>query len=93
MAALNEAYQGQNLAVLKMLALEARLPPSIQPFPSPGRPKDPAKALEYETARCRRRAREVRAEIEGLHQDPSVQLSFDVKLARREAGFVGRDGC
>jgi hypothetical protein len=87
MAALNEAYAARNLAVLKMLAVEARLVASTQVYRPVSKPKDPEKALEYEMDLCRRRTRELRAEISNLHINPSVQLSLDVKLARRE----GRD--
>jgi hypothetical protein len=44
-------------------------------------------ALRDELARCRRRQREIEAELSRLHLRPGVELSLDVKLAWRQ----GRD--
>jgi chromosome segregation ATPase len=46
-----------------------------------------AQALRDELARCQRRIREIESESRNLHQRPSVQLSLEVKVARRQ----GRD--
>jgi hypothetical protein len=44
-------------------------------------------ALQNQLARCRRRLREIEAELQGVPRRPSVQLSLEVKSARRQ----GRD--
>ncbi len=87
MAAVNDAYAARSLVELEALARE----PDV--FIRIGR-TDPGQthaqlvqALQAELARCQRRLREVESERRSLHLRPSVQLSIEVKLARRR----GRD--
>lgn len=86
MAELNEAYSAKNLAVLKMLAIEAKIPPTpaARSFQNP---KTEQAQISMEMARCQRRLNEIDNELADFHKHPTVQLSLDVKLARRQ----GRD--
>ena len=86
MAELNDAYAVKNLAILKMLAIEAKIPPTPTRQLTP-KPKTELGRLKLEIARVQRRLNEIHGELGDLHNHPSVQLSLDVKLARRE----GRD--
>jgi hypothetical protein len=88
MAAINDAYAARSLAELEALAREPA--PHIQT----GRDQlagqteaQMAQALQDELARCQRRLREIQNELRRLDQRPSVQLSLEVKAARRQ----GRD--
>lgn len=79
MAAINNAYAARSLTELTALAqsLEVESPTfnvSIE-------------ALQAELERCQRRLREIERELRQMAQRPSVQLSLEVKLARRR----GRD--
>lgn len=87
MRAVNKAFANKSLAELKYLALEAKIPTRRSPARPRRPPKSEVERLQQELARYRRRLGEVRAELDGLHNHPSVQLSLDVKLARRQ----GRD--
>ena len=78
MAAINAAYAARSLAELAALAQTSdegsTFTISIE-------------ALQAELDRCQRRLREIERELHQLPHRPSVQLSIEVKLARRR----GRD--
>ena len=88
MAAVNNAYAARSLAELKALAQETEATRILA-----GRPRSDqtaeqmAQVLREELARCRRRLREIRSELSRLDIHPSVQLSLEIKLTRRQ----GRD--
>jgi len=86
MAALNEAYASGSLVEMIVLD-EATGEASISGGASQHTDVELAQALETELARLRRKIHLVQNEIETLHNNPVVQLSLDVKLARRQ----GRD--
>ncbi|GAB4542319.1 MAG: hypothetical protein Kow0063_34150 [Anaerolineae bacterium] len=87
MAAINDAYAARSLAELEALARE--------PVPAIHTGRALAglteaymvQALQEELARCQRRLREIESQLRSLHQRPSLQLSLEVKAARRQ----GRD--
>ncbi len=85
MAAINNAYAARSLTELAALAQEA------DRLIGPSRPGQTEaqliEALQAELERCQRRLREIERELRQLPQRPSVQLSLEVKLARRR----GRD--
>jgi predicted nucleic acid-binding Zn-ribbon protein len=87
MAAINAAYAARSLTELKALAQE------MDTYIHTGRAQPGQteaqlmQALRAELERCRRRLHEIENELRSLHQRPSVQLSLEVKLARRQ----GRD--
>ena len=83
MAAINDAYAARSLAELHALAQEPDM--VIQTGQMvPGRTDAQlAQALQDELARCQRRLRQIERELGSLDQRPSVQLSLEVKLARR----------
>jgi chromosome segregation ATPase len=83
MAALNEAYAERSLAELAALHDVRSTDEGIKPQTE----AQMADILEKELARVRRRLFQVQNERENLHNRPTVRLSVDVKLARRE----GRD--
>lgn len=84
MAAVNAAYAARSLVELEALAREP------DPFIHAGRARPGQteaqliRVLQDELARCQRRLREIEDEMRSLHQRPSVQLSLEVKLARRQ---------
>lgn len=88
MAAVNSAYAARSLTELLALVQEA----GASGIPA-GRARSGqtaaqmVQALRDELARCRRRQREIEAELRRLHLRPGVELSLNVKLARRR----GRD--
>jgi len=87
MAAINDAYAARSLTELKAVAGES------DPFIHTGRvmagqtEAHMMQALQDQLARCQHRLRRIEDELRGLHQRPSVQLSLEVKVARRQ----GRD--
>ncbi len=87
MTAINDAYAARSLTELQAVAQE----PDV--FIRTGRVRPGqteaqlAQALRDELSRCQRRMREIESESRNLHQRPSVQLSLEVKVARRQ----GRD--
>jgi chromosome segregation ATPase len=83
MAALNEAYAARSLAELAALHDARDQDDGLKPQTE----AQMADVLEKELARVRRRLFQVRNERENLHNQPTVRLSVEVKLARRE----GRD--
>lgn len=84
MAAVNNAYAARSLAELMVLAQEADATRILTGRPRSGQTAaQMVQVLRDELARCRRRQREIEAELSRLHLRPSVQLSLDVKLARR----------
>jgi hypothetical protein len=87
MAAINDAYAARSRTELEVLAREPD--PFIKSgHVQPGQTEaELILALKNELARCQRRTRDIEGEIRSLHQRPSVQLSLEVKLARRR----GRD--
>jgi len=84
MAALNEAYAAGSL--VEMIALSSE---SEQDADASQEQTNEALAhvLEQELARIRRKIALINNEMENLHNNPVVQLSLDIKLARRR----GRD--
>jgi len=86
MAALNEAYASGSL--VEMIALSDPDSEEIGLNTEEDHTaEEMARALEKELARIQRKQRLVQNEIETLHNNPVVQLSLDIKLARRR----GRD--
>ena len=88
MAAVNEAYAARSLTELVALAQ------APDPFARPGDASGPSQteaqliaALQAELTRCQRRLREIETELRNLRYRPSVELSLEVKSARRQ----GRD--
>jgi hypothetical protein len=87
MTAINDAYAARSLVELEALAKEPDILIRIGQA-GPGQTQAQlVQALQAELARCQRRLREVESERSNLHRRPSVQLSIEVKLARRR----GRD--
>jgi hypothetical protein len=85
MAAINHAYAARSLAELVALAQAAdRLIGAALPGQTEAQL---IQALQAELERCQRRLRQIALELGQLPQRPSVQLSLEVKLARRR----GRD--
>ena len=86
MAALNEAYEAGSLIELVALANE---PTEDSPGPTEvtGTETDMVKVLQKELNRLRRQTLLMQNEIENLHNLPLVQLSLEIKMARRS----GRD--
>jgi chromosome segregation ATPase len=83
MAALNEAYAARSLAEIAALH-------DVRNTDESGQQQTEAQmadVLDKELARVRRRLFQVQNEKENLHNRPTVRLSVDVKLARRQ----GRD--
>jgi predicted RNase H-like nuclease (RuvC/YqgF family) len=87
MAAINDAYAARSLTELEALALEAA--PTIQTGRAQAGLSEAhmVQALQEELARCQRRLGEIKSELRSLHRRPSVELSLEVKVARRQ----GRD--
>jgi hypothetical protein len=84
MAALNEAYAAGSLVEMIALSSEA------EEDPGAGQEQTGealARVLEQELARIRRKVALINNEMENLHNNPVVQLSLDIKLAKRR----GRD--
>jgi hypothetical protein len=84
MAAVNDAYAARSLTELETLAQE---PAPFILTGQPGAGQTEAgliQALEDQLARCQRRLRQIEAELQSLHQRSSVQLSLEVKVARRQ---------
>ncbi len=87
MTAINAAYAARSLAELQVLAREPDSYIRIGRAPAGQTEAQLVQALQDELARCQRRLRQIEGELRGLHQRPSVQLSMEVRLARRQ----GRD--
>lgn len=79
MTAINNAYAARSLAELTALAQTLNIEPSTFNVS--------IEALQAELDRCQRRLAEIERELRQLPHRPSVQLSLEVKLARRR----GRD--
>ncbi|MBE7556575.1 MAG: hypothetical protein HS126_36450 [Anaerolineales bacterium] len=79
MAAINAAYAARSLAELAALAQSLEVEHSTFEIS--------VEALQAELERCQRRLREIERELRQIPHRPSVQLSLEVKLARRR----GRD--
>jgi chromosome segregation ATPase len=87
MTAVNAAYASRSLAELRALA---QLPDAHIHTGSGREGQTEAEliqALQDELTRCHRRLHQIDSELRNLHRRPSVQLSLEVKLARRQ----GRD--
>ena len=85
MAAINDAYAARSLVELLAIARKAEV--TIDTGRTRQTETQMGQALEAELARCRRRLREIEQEIRGLSRRASVELSLEVKVARRQ----GRD--
>jgi curved DNA-binding protein CbpA len=85
MAALNEAYEARSLIELAALAGNAKDPTGAGEVA--GTDQQMIKILKKELATVRRRTLLIQNELENLHNLPTVQLSLQVKIARRS----GRD--
>jgi hypothetical protein len=83
MAAINDSYAARSLTELAALAQEADAESNDTEMTE----AQLLQALEAELARCRRRLREIEVELRQFAHRPSVELSLEVKLARRR----GRD--
>jgi chromosome segregation ATPase len=87
MQAINDAYAARSMA--ELLALSAELD-RYRPDKTAAlgqTDEEMVKVLEAEIGRCRRRIGEIDFELRNLHNSANVQLSLEVKLARRR----GRD--
>jgi len=82
MVAINDAYAARSLVELVALAQQAET--RIDTGRSAQSEEQMHQALEAEMARCRRRLREIEQEIRGLSRRASVELSLEVKSARRQ---------
>ena len=85
MTAVNDAYAARS--VPELLALAEELDDEATGAFVAQTTAEMGRALEAEIARCRRRVREIGAEVQNFHHHPIVQLSLETKLARRQ----GRD--
>ena len=85
MTAVNDAYAARS--VPELLALAEELDDEATGAFVAQTTAEMGRALEAEIARCRRRVREIGAEVQNFHLHPIVQLSLETKLARRQ----GRD--
>ena len=79
MAEINQAYDSGDLAALRVLAGLAPPEPPAGSLFAPARPAPPL----TEPERLQRHLDEVRQRLANLSRHPSVQLSLEVKLARR----------
>lgn len=87
MAAINDAYAARSLVELVAMAQEEEaIVDSGRAYPGHTEAQL-VQALQDELSRCRRRLHEIERELRNLHHRPSVELSLEVKLARRQ----GRD--
>jgi len=84
MAAVNNAYAARSLVELETLAREADVGIYIEQAGRGQTERQLIQALQEELVRCQRRMREIEREMRSLHQRPSVQLSLEAKLARRQ---------
>jgi hypothetical protein len=96
MAAVNRAFTAGNLPELKAMLIGAKTPSLQDAQPAAGpQPAPELQRLQDELATLKRRLKQARQQIDGLHLHPSVKLSLDVKLARREGrdllGEIARD--
>jgi type II secretory pathway pseudopilin PulG len=87
MAAINAAYQARNLAELQALAVERRERREGEEGKEGRVREEGMAALRDRLEQIRRRLGEVEQEIRGLTNSQTLQMSLDVKLARRQ----GRD--
>ena len=87
MAAINDAYAARSLVELVALAQEAEMIIDVGRDQSHQTAVQMLEALESELARCQRRLRDIAREIRQMAHRPSVELSLEVKAARRQ----GRD--
>jgi hypothetical protein len=87
MAAINDAYAARSLTELETLAREPDR--FIQTGGArPGQTEAQlVQALQRELGRIQSRLQEIKDELRSVHQRPSVQLSLEVRVARRQ----GRD--
>jgi predicted nucleic acid-binding Zn-ribbon protein len=87
MQAVNDAYAARSMIELAALAKEAGNDASSGSVQRGRTDEEMITALAEELARCQRRQREIEEELRNLHNRQSVELSLEVKLARRQ----GRD--
>lgn len=83
MTAINAAYAARSLAELQALAQR----PNHSPLAEVGTGEQRLAALRAKLQRIQRRLQEVEREIRELMNSPTMQMSLDVKFARRQ----GRD--
>jgi hypothetical protein len=84
MRAVNDAYAARSMVELAALAQEAAYDRPDSVIRLDETEAEMIKALENEIARCRRRLREIDFEMRNLHNRPSVEISLEAKLARRQ---------
>lgn len=87
MAAINDAYAARSLAELAALATEPEDWIDTGSDYAAQTETQLVQVLQTELNRCQGRLRDIEKEIRGLHHRPSVELSLEVKAARRQ----GRD--
>ncbi len=87
MAAINNAYAARSLVELIALAEGMDLNEDAAILPPGQTEAQMIKVLQTELHRCRQRLKEIERELRGLRYRPSVELSIEVKMARRN----GRD--
>lgn len=85
MAAINEAYASHDLAALQ------RVDQAVSPIPAPigpaaSRPGFPQTTAELQAAiaACQQRQQAIATQLQQLEHHPTVQLSLDIALARRQ---------
>jgi len=87
MQLINDAYAARSLPELVALAQEMETTIDTSPAHSEKTEAQLVEALQTELARCRKRLREIEKELRNLRFRPSVEVSLEVKVARRQ----GRD--
>ncbi|MGW8319690.1 MAG: hypothetical protein ACWGPS_10620, partial [Candidatus Promineifilaceae bacterium] len=80
-AALNDAYAAHSLTEMMALASQARRP-LASPDNLQATGTQMIRALEAELSRIRRRLQQIQFEMNDLQNNPAMQLSLDIKLAR-----------
>jgi len=87
MTAINDAYAARSLTEIEALAQKPDSYIQSGRVAAGQTEAQMIQALGDQLARCQHRLRQIEVELRGLHQRPSVQLSLEVKVARRR----GRD--
>ncbi len=88
MQAINDAYAARSMIELVALAEEMEHDPAGRSVVRAGQTEaDMISALGNEIKRCQQRMNQIDLELRNLHNRPSVELSLEIKLARRQ----GRD--
>lgn len=84
MRLINDAYAARSMVELQALAAEMAKEPTPISRRSGKTDNEMIEVLANELARCQRRLREIEMESRNLHNRPSVAISLEIKLARRQ---------